>query len=65
MCFDRFKLLLLNQSKTLTVKKNSLKHQFISSEINSEYLLVSYNLLVPDFFTKLQINHRINIDKKF
>ena len=65
MCFDRFKLLLLNQSKTLTVKKNSLKHQFISSEINSEYLLVSYNLLVPDFFTKLQINHRININKKF
>ena len=49
MCFDRFKLLLLNQSKALTVKKNSLKHQFISSEINSEYLLVSYNLLVPDF----------------
>ena len=52
MCFDRFKLLLLNQSKTLTVKKNSLKHQFISSEINSEYLLVSYNLLVPDFCYK-------------
>ena len=65
MCFDRFNLLLLNQSKSLTVKKNSLKHQFISCEINSEYLLVSYNLLVPDFFTKLQINHRININKKF